>query len=212
MKRLITLILLSIFILSGCSQGDGNEVKLQEEISVLKVENQKLKEEINALKGNNDVEVLVEESEELSVNGGIYSVNNVEKDETIEYALKKYGYLETYSDKVTDGVFLILEIDVENIGKEQVDLSNSFIVVDNNDREYKSVSMYNKEKENITGLVKELELKPGFSNTYYAIFEVTSNFEADKFIFHNYWYDKSGTEGAVIKLDLNKLEERKFDL
>lgn len=211
MKRLIVLILLSIFILSGCSQGDGNEVKLQEEISVLKAENQRLKEENNALKVNNGVEVLAEETSELSINEGIYSIKQYDKDVTIEYFVKGYGFQETIDSDVgnfhfpinrtTEGKFLILEIFVENIGKEEDSISKYQLIIDDKGREYRCEGVFNKDKEMATNWT----IKPGFSTTLYAIFEVPSELKVDKHVYNEF-------SDSVIKLDLNQLEEHRFDL
>jgi len=241
MKRMMGLVLGFIIIFTGCSTNNIEKenltkeiATLKEEVATLNEECQRLQEELDTLKrsqtidnqnkegqsssvySNDGIEVTEKDSNELSINKGIYS--NSYNDTTVEYTLKKYGYQKTYTygdkknnwDNTTDGKFAILEVYLDNIGKEEYNMSiPKLSVIDTKGRRYRCVDAYDKEKKGV-GI---FAIKPGFNSTIYAIFEMASDAEVNKFIINDE-EERSGLDkikGLVIKIDVDKLENKEFE-
>jgi len=213
MKKLIAFIILSTIILFGCSKDDKSNEELIKEIARLTLENEALraeiellKDEINAYKNTNSDEA-EEASDELSINKGLFILKNNQFDVTLEYTIEKYGYMDSYIyqdlkpvERTTEGKFLVLEIYIDNIGKGEFTLSTfDTFVIDTKGREFKCEKKFKEDKSNLGGI-----LKPGFNIRAYYIFEVTRDFEIDKFAF-------SKNLNSIVKVDLNELEESVYE-
>lgn len=221
MKKLITLILLSVFILSGCGQENADSGKENKEITQLKEENKKLKEKISELEGNKPKDSAEGVSEGVPSEMGINECHFVRKDSgfdvDMKYVIRKYGYLETLAGyggglRTTDGKFLVLEVYVENTGKKEYRVDSYCLVTDDQDREYECVDVKIFDKENEEP-ISEKNLKPGFNTTAYLAFEVPSSFEVDKFLCYTLLFDLAKIQelGGVIQIDTDQLEESQFE-
>lgn len=214
MKRLIVVLLLLTLTLSGCSQGiKGKEVFGMGDQKLLETKQERERIDRGLIDS-----LPKEELAKLSINEGVYSYEKNQEDIVIDYSINKYGFQEVIKDhgyektglvRTTDGKFLILEVSQDNVGEEEDRIVTNFLVLDKEDNEYRCVALYNDQDKRVSNTLDSIrKLKPGFNSTLYAIFEVPSDFEIDKFIFDMSWKEKDG-KGQVIEVDIDQLEEYK---
>lgn len=124
-------------------------------------------------------------------------------DGKLEYTLKGYRFQDEFSytevgfsgaslcEYTTSGKFLILEINVENIGKREMHIhKDSLKVLDEEYREYSNIVNLEENFDDDTR-----KIGPGFDLTFYIIYEVPSSFELAGFKFKQ---DGAATDNYAI--------------
>lgn len=203
MKRLIALILLSVLILTGCSEDNEASQDPQEEMEEAF---KQLDDFFDNIKKNE------EEKEQRARDSAEINKVIVEEydDEKMEYTLKGYRYQDEFSytktgyqtvEYTTSGKFLILEFNVDNIGKvESFVGKDRFVVLDKEDREYSALVGL---EENIDDDTRKIG--PGFDITFYSIYEVPSSFELAGL---KVWESEYGNKyGIVDKSELGEVQK-----
>lgn len=181
MKKLIALVLLSVLVLTGCSGG-------KEALQDPEKEMEEAFKQLGDLFEN--IEKNMEEKEQKARDSAEVNKVVVEEydDGKMEYNLRAYRYQDEFSytktgwatsEYTTSGKFLILELNVENIGKRDMHIhKGSLRALDEEYREYSAIVSLEENFDDDTR-----NIGPGFDLTFYIIYEVPSSFELAGFKF-----------------------------
>jgi hypothetical protein len=119
----------------------------------------------------------------------------------LSYTVEKFEEAKEYNGHKTDGKFVIVEIEADNLGKEAVSVTNDmFVLVDDKNRQYKSDPMRDISFQDKKYFAITEQINPGLKKIGRVSFEVPNDVDRYALAMRADAVDLGGAEYQFVKL------------